>query len=330
MQGMQVSCPACSKEFQLPGGAPVLVASPSAPPPLPKAQTKPDAPGISHKIPNGLGLVFAAITMTTGGGGRMNSALVTFFAYLLGAGIGYGIEALRIKRTAKIVIASVVGVLIGGGFLFNKAVSDVRQMQAQLDDDSIEQVLIESGMDNDLAEPLAEALQSVANKVEQNGSISPEEIDEIAESSAEAMRFVVGKPKDIPLEKLKEMAEGGDVNAQYQLGENYYSGEGVPKDYIEAVKWCKMAGKQGHAFAHSVLRAIAIDGKAISGEELFAWFKNQAEQGNVKAHFSIGVMYENGETVARNRKEAMKWLKLAAEQGDGEAKMLLNLMGSGF
>jgi len=112
----------------------------------------------------------------------MNSALVTFFAYLLGAGIGYGIEALRIKRTAKIVIASVVGVLIGGGFLFNKAVSDVRQMQAQLDDDSIEQVLIESGMDNDLAEPLAEALQSVANKVEQNGSISPEEIDEIEAS----------------------------------------------------------------------------------------------------------------------------------------------------
>jgi len=591
MQGMQVSCPSCSREFQLPGDAPVPATPKSAPPPLPSsaAEEKPKAKDISHKIPNGLGLVFAAIVMTIGGGGRMNAALLAFFAYLLGAGIGYAIEALRIGRTAKMVIASVVGILIGGGFLFNKAVSDVRQMQAQLDsgqtssraptesqqstsdqvlqafpnmsakakrafrqkvsgmsedqtmaflwqlmaegetlfsdadknemtafywkavetltpeeqmfiqkvnlklsqgqgysaadqqkssalvqkgfgnlsekdnsrylemrgkaielallkpqaaarqyqsnyppteskvktmtleekqqriqeitakaisllpekdrirflelqltpadqltkaqydervrysekimtllpedeikemleltadmleinprrtqpktatqihkgfeDDSVEQVLKESGMDNDLAEPLAEALQSVADKASRNGGISLEEIDEIAESFSESMRPVIGKPKSIPLDELREMAEQGDVNAQYQLGENYYSGKGVPKDYKEAVKWCKMAGEQGHPFAHSVLRAIAIDGKAISGEELFAWFKNQAEQGNVKAHFSIGVMYENGETVARNRKEAMKWLKSAAEQGDGEAKMLLNLMESGF
>ena len=132
MRGMQIPCPSCSKDIRLPGEAPVPAASPSVPPPLPKAEAKADTKGISHKIPNGLGLVFAAISMTVGGGGRMNAALFAFLAYLLGAGIGYAIEALRIGRTAKMVLASVLGVLIGGGFLLNKAVSDVSQMQAQL------------------------------------------------------------------------------------------------------------------------------------------------------------------------------------------------------
>lgn len=241
------------------------------------------------------------------------------------------------NRPVRIIITMMVLIVISVPIYLNLENNSTKRAgpnrikdEKRFEDNSIEQGLREIGMDIDLAESLAEALQSVTNKAARNGGISLEEIDEIAKSSAESMRLVVGKPEGIPLEKLKEMAERGDVNAQYQLGNNYYSGKGVPKDYKEAVKWCKMAGEQGHAFAHSVLRAIAIDGKAISGEELFAWFKNQAEQGNVKAHFSIGVMYENGETVARNRKEAIKWFKLAAEQGDDEAQVLLNLIGSGF
>jgi len=105
----------------------------TAPPPLPGDKTKSQDHQFSHKIPNGLGLVFAAISMTVGGGGRMNAALFTFLAYLLGAGIGYAIEALRIGRKFKMVLASIGGIVIGGGFLLNHAVSQVQEMQAQLD-----------------------------------------------------------------------------------------------------------------------------------------------------------------------------------------------------
>lgn len=105
----------------------------AAPPPLPEGQTKSDGHQFSHKIPNGLGILFAAISMTVGGGGRMNAAVFTGLAYLLGAGIGYAIEALRIGNKLKMVLASIVGIIIGGGFILNHALSEVRSVQAQLD-----------------------------------------------------------------------------------------------------------------------------------------------------------------------------------------------------
>ncbi len=40
-----------------------------------------------------------------------------------------------------------------------------------------------------------------------------------------------------------------------------------------------------------------------------------AEQGNAKAQFNLGVMYENGKGVLQDHKAAVKWYRLAAEQG---------------
>ncbi|GIT24767.1 MAG: hypothetical protein CM1200mP41_08110 [Gammaproteobacteria bacterium] len=40
-----------------------------------------------------------------------------------------------------------------------------------------------------------------------------------------------------------------------------------------------------------------------------------AKQGDADAQFSLGVMYEKGEGVAKDNKAAVKWYTLAAEQG---------------
>ena len=37
----------------------------------------------------------------------------------------------------------------------------------------------------------------------------------------------------------------GDAEAQNNLGDSYYYGEGVEQDYAEAVKWWQMAVEQG-------------------------------------------------------------------------------------
>ena len=52
--------------------------------------------------------------------------------------------------------------------------------------------------------------------------------------------------------------------------------------------------------------------------EAVKWFKKAAEQGNVKAHVSLGACY---------LKKAIKCLKKAAEQGDEEAKTMLRSLG---
>ena len=56
-------------------------------------------------------------------------------------------------------------------------------------------------------------------------------------------------------------------------------------------------------------------------------FKILAEQGDATAQFSLGTMYHNGESVAQDYKEAMKWFRLAVEQGTEEAVRSQNNLG---
>ncbi|MCG3770643.1 MAG: Secretory immunoglobulin A-binding protein EsiB [Nitrosomonadaceae bacterium] len=49
-------------------------------------------------------------------------------------------------------------------------------------------------------------------------------------------------------------------------------------------------------------------------------FRPLAEQGNAKAQSNLGVMYNNGQGVTQDYKEAVKWYGLAAAQGDASAQ----------
>jgi len=51
------------------------------------------------------------------------------------------------------------------------------------------------------------------------------------------------------LTDTKAIAEQGHAIAHYNLGVKYDRGEGVPQDYVEAVKWYRKAAEQGHANA---------------------------------------------------------------------------------
>jgi TPR repeat protein len=51
------------------------------------------------------------------------------------------------------------------------------------------------------------------------------------------------------LQEWTPLAEAGDVDAQYNLGQMYRRGQGVPQDYAETVKWYRLAAEQGNADA---------------------------------------------------------------------------------
>ena len=92
--------------------------------------------------------------------------------------------------------------------------------------------------------------------------------------------------------KLKEKAEQGNADAQYDLGLIYAYGRGVPQDDNETAKWLRKAG----------------------------------EQGNVSAQNDLGVAYAHGTGVPRDEMEAVKWFRKAAEQGYANAQFNLNLL----
>ena len=51
-----------------------------------------------------------------------------------------------------------------------------------------------------------------------------------------------------------------------------------------------------------------------------------AEQGNTKAQFNLGFMYQIGQGVSQDYKTAVKWYTLSAEQGDADAQATLGFM----
>ena len=52
---------------------------------------------------------------------------------------------------------------------------------------------------------------------------------------------------------LRVRANAGDANAQYNLGNAYFNGRGVPLDTVEAVSWYRKAADQGLADAQFYL-----------------------------------------------------------------------------
>jgi TPR repeat protein len=57
--------------------------------------------------------------------------------------------------------------------------------------------------------------------------------------------------------------------------------------------------------------------------EAVRWFRRAADQGNAAAQTSLGHMYELGKGVPRDSAEAICWYRKAADQGDAAAMLLL-------
>jgi len=57
--------------------------------------------------------------------------------------------------------------------------------------------------------------------------------------------------------------------------------------------------------------------------EAVRWYKLAAEQGYARTRCILGVSCEQGHGMDENKAEAVRWYKLAAEQGYGRAHMHL-------
>jgi TPR repeat protein len=53
------------------------------------------------------------------------------------------------------------------------------------------------------------------------------------------------------------------------------------------------------------------------------WYSKAAETGHPVAQYDLGVCYYNGKGVPQSRDEAVKWWRVAAQQGNENAKKAL-------
>jgi S1-C subfamily serine protease len=110
------------------------------------------------------------------------------------------------------------------------------------------------------------------------------------------------------------------------LGVMYDTGDGVPKDDAEAVKWFRLAAEQGHAGAQANLGRMYRFGMGVPKDDAEAakWYRLAADQGDAKAQCELGVMYNTGKGVPRDAAECLMWVRRAAEQGDEGAQLYLS------
>ena len=60
--------------------------------------------------------------------------------------------------------------------------------------------------------------------------------------------------------------------------------------------------------------------------EAVKWYRLAADQGKAKAQYNLGNMYDNGQGVPQDYAEAVKWWRLAADQGYAKAQISLGWM----
>ena len=69
------------------------------------------------------------------------------------------------------------------------------------------------------------------------------------------------------LDELRALAEQGHASAQSNLGLMYATGQGVPQDDTEAVRWFRLAADQGLAGAQSNLGAMYDIGEGVPEDD---------------------------------------------------------------
>jgi len=108
-------------------------------------------------------------------------------------------------------------------------------------------------------------------------------------------------------------AEQGNDSAQLALGRLLSTGEGIRRDFKEAINWTKKALKQGSSSAAINLGTIYRDLKRPA--MAFRWYNKAVEMGDLEAYYQVGLCYYFGFGVKTNFKAAYKCFKKIATEG---------------
>ncbi|MCL5098719.1 MAG: sel1 repeat family protein [Candidatus Omnitrophica bacterium] len=114
-----------------------------------------------------------------------------------------------------------------------------------------------------------------------------------ARDSARQIQKTAREARAAAVQRNQTKADQGNADAQFILGERYYDGLGVPRDYAESARWFRKAADQGHS----------------------------------KAQCNLGIMHFLGRGVPQDYLEAYKWIELAGRGGyPGAAKARATLI----
>jgi len=115
------------------------------------------------------------------------------------------------------------------------------------------------------------------------------------------------------LESIRKLAEQGDAAAQFSIGARYATGEDVPQDYAEAVRWFSMAAEQGHVVSQATLGAYYWAGRGVAQDlvKAYLWSVLAKAAGDEASKYRVSVLASrmSHAQIAAAQQQANDWIK---------------------
>jgi len=119
-----------------------------------------------------------------------------------------------------------------------------------------------------------------------------------------------------------KLAEQGNPEAQYIVGEMYEKGSGVTKNKTKALHWFEKSAAQGHKKSGYKLLYLEIQSNGLNDftKTQLGALRKEAASGNEDAQYYLGKMYAAGVGMPKSLNNALTWLNKATFNGIAEAE----------
>lgn len=124
----------------------------------------------------------------------------------------------------------------------------------------------------------------------------------------------------------RPLAEAGNADAAFNLGQAYRLGRGVPINLGAAQAWLLRAASKDHLDAQTTLGLLLFDNGDMKGA--MRWLKAAAERGDARAQLIYGTALFNGDGVGRDPVLGYAFVSRSAAQGLSAAKGTLQDLDS--
>ncbi|HYX47259.1 MAG TPA: SPOR domain-containing protein [Sphingomicrobium sp.] len=119
----------------------------------------------------------------------------------------------------------------------------------------------------------------------------------------------------------RPLADKGDADAEFNLGQAYRLGRGVPTNLAASKTWFERAATQGHLDAETTLGLLLFQNNEQA--DGLKWLKKAAERGEPRALLVYGTALVNGDSVTQDPVLGYAYVSRAAAQGLAPAKETL-------
>jgi len=130
------------------------------------------------------------------------------------------------------------------------------------------------------------------------------------------------------LSEIFDLAEEGDMYAQFLIARKYYVGEDMPMDYEMAHKFFLLAGEQGEVnsqFTAAYMYQVG-EGVIVDMQKAYEWYLRAADQNDAYSQYMLGQLFSSNDGYRLDYEEAFEWFKLASDNGFAPAHYELGLM----